>query len=166
MIIYPKLYCKKVTEISIDYLKSNNIKALMLDVDNTLLDFDLNILDGLESWYQELKKENIKCIIVSNSNKINKVKMISELLEIPYVMFATKPLKRGFKKAQKVLNVNFENIGVVGDQIFTDIIGANRLKMFPILVEPIAKKDLWMTKIKRPLEELIIKKYLKKQEGK
>lgn len=166
MIIYPKLYCKKVTDITVQYLKDNNIKALMLDVDNTLLDFDLNIIEGLEQWYEELKKENIKCIIVSNSNKLKKVKMISELLEIPYVMFATKPFKRGFKKAQKILDVNYENIGVVGDQIFTDIIGANRLKMFSILVHPIAEKDLWMTKIKRPLEELVIKKYLKSQEGK
>ncbi len=166
MITYPKLYCKKVTDITIEYLKNNNIKALMLDVDNTLLDFDLNIVDGLEDWYKELKKENIKCIIVSNSNKLKKIKMISELLEIPYIMFATKPLKRGFKKAQKILNVNPENIAVVGDQIFTDIIGANRLKMFSILVQPIAEKDLWMTKIKRPLEELVIKKYLKSQEGK
>lgn len=166
MIIYPKLYCKKVTDIGTNYLKENNIKGLMLDIDNTLLDFDLNIIEGLEDWYKELKKENIKCIIVSNTHKLKKVKMMSELLDIPYVMFATKPLKRGFKKAQKILDINYENIGVVGDQIFTDIIGANRLKMFPILVEPIAKKDLWMTKIKRPLEELVIKKYLKRQEGK
>jgi len=113
-----------------------------------------------------LKKENIKCIILSNSNKLEKIKMISELLDIPYVMFATKPLKRGFKKAQKILGIDSKNIGVVGDQIFTDIIGANRSKMFPILVQPIAKKDLWMTRIKRPLEELVIRKYLKSQEGK
>lgn len=166
MIIYPKLYCKKVTDITNEYLKSNNIKALMLDVDNTLLDFDLNVIEGLEEWYKKLKKENIKCIILSNSNKLEKIKMISELLDIPYVMFATKPLKRGFKKAQKILDINPENIAVVGDQIFTDIIGANRSKMFPILVEPIAKKDLWMTRIKRPLEELVIRKYLKSQEGK
>ena len=144
MIIYPKLYCKKVTDITVEFLKENNIKALMLDVDNTLLDFELNVVEGLEKWYSSLKKENIKCII----------------------MFATKPLKRGFKKAQKILGIDSKNIGVVGDQIFTDIIGANRSKMFPILVQPIAKKDLWMTRIKRPLEELVIRKYLKSQEGK
>ena len=47
MKIYPKLYCKKVTDISIDYFNENNIKAILLDVDNTLLDFDLNIVEGL-----------------------------------------------------------------------------------------------------------------------
>ena len=166
MLIYPKFYCKKVTDITIQYLKENNIKALILDVDNTLLDFDLNILEGLEDWYKIVKSNNIKCIILSNSNKINKVKMIANKLQISYITFATKPLKRGFKKAQKELNIPNENIAVIGDQIFTDVIGANRCKMHSILVEPIAKKDIWMTRIKRPIEELILKKYLKKQVGK
>lgn len=166
MTIYPKLYCKKITDIDAEYLRKNNIKALMLDVDNTLLDFDLNIIDGLEEWHKNIKNNGIKCIILSNSNKLKKVKMVADLLQIPFITFATKPLKRGFIKAQKQLNIPNENIAVIGDQIFTDVIGANRCKMYSILVEPIAKKDIWMTKIKRPLEELIIKKYLKKQEGK
>lgn len=162
MKIYPKLYCKKVTDITPEYLKEHNINALILDVDNTLLDFDLNIIDGLESWHENIKKNNIKSIILSNSNKVQKVKMVAELIDVPFITFATKPLKRGFKKAQKQLDVPNANIAVVGDQIFTDVIGANRSKMFSILVEPIAEKDLWMTRFKRPLENLIIKKYLEK----
>lgn len=126
MKIYPKLYCKNVTEISIDYLKENNIKAILLDVDNTLLDFDLKIVEGLKEWYEKIKENNIKCMILSNSNKTEKVEKVANFLEIDYIKFATKPLKRGFKMAQKKLNINSENIAVVGDQIFTDVIGANR----------------------------------------
>ncbi len=166
MTIYPDFYCKKVTDINLEYLKKNNIQALILDVDNTLLDFNLNILEGLETWYKEIKANNIKCIILSNSNKIEKIKKVADLLQISFINFATKPLKRGFKKAQKELNIPNQNIAVVGDQIFTDVIGANRMKMHSILVEPIDKKDLLLTKIKRPLEEIIIKKYLKKQVNK
>lgn len=161
MNIYPKLYCKKVTDITPEYLKNNNIKGLILDVDNTLLDFDLKIIDGLKPWHDEIKKNNIKCVILSNSNKLEKIKMVANLIEIPYIKFATKPLKRGFIKAQKLLEIPNENIAVVGDQIFTDVIGANRSNMFSILVEPIDKKDLFLTKIKRPLENMVIKKYLK-----
>lgn len=163
MIIYPKLYCKRVTDITYEYLKNNNIKALILDVDNTLLDFNLNIIDGLKKWHNDMKTNGIKCIILSNSNKLKKVKSIAEFLEIPFIIFGTKPLKRGFKKAQKMLKIPNENIGVVGDQIFTDVIGANRMKMHSILVEPIAEKDIWITRFKRPIEQKIIKKYLKKQ---
>lgn len=160
MIFYPKYYCKKITDISIDFLKENNIKALILDVDNTLLDFDLKVVDGLEQWFEKVKENNIECIIVSNSNKINKVKMVANLLGIDYIKFAMKPLKRGFVLAQKKLNVPYENIAAIGDQIFTDVIGANRTKIFSILVEPLASKDIWMTRIKRPIENFVIKKYL------
>lgn len=166
MKIYPKLYCEKITDITIEYLEENNIKALILDVDNTLLDFDLKIVDGLVPWYENMKKNGIKCIILSNSNKEPKIQKVANLLDIPYLMFATKPLKRGFKKAQKVLDVDFTSIAAIGDQIFTDVIGANRLGIHSILVKPLAKKDLWMTRFKRPIEELVIKKYLKKQVNK
>lgn len=162
MRIYPKKYFEKVTDITYEFLKENNIKALILDVDNTLLDFDLNIIDGLKPWYDNIKKNNIKCMILSNSNKTKKLEMVANLIDIPFIKFATKPLKRGFKKAQKTLDIPSENIAVVGDQIFTDVIGANRVKMFSILVKPIDEKDLWMTRFKRPLENLIIKNYFKK----
>ena len=73
--------------------------------------------------------------------------------------FAKKPLKTGFKKIQEKLQEKPENIAVVGDQIFTDIVGGNRCKMFTILVEPIAEKDIWITMIERPIENAIKKKY-------
>ena len=166
MKLYPNAYLKNIKEITIDFLNKNNIKALILDVDNTLIDFDKNMLEGTEKWCEELKKEGIKFFIVSNSNKKEKVKMVADKLEIPYVFFATKPLKRGFNKAIKMLDEKNENIAAVGDQIFTDVIGANRCKMFSILVEPIAKKDLLITKIKRPLENYVIKRYKKSLESK
>ncbi len=164
MKLYPNAYLKNVKEITIDFLNKNSIKALILDVDNTLIDFNKKMLDGVEEWCKNLKKQGIKLFIVSNSNKKTKVEMVAKKLELPYIHFATKPFKRGFKKAAKMLQEKNENIAVVGDQIFTDVIGANRCKMFSILVEPIEKKDLLVTKIKRPLENYIIKKYQKSLE--
>lgn len=159
MIIYPKAYFNSVKEINIEFLKQNNIKALILDVDNTILDFDKNIPDGVEKWCENLKKQEIKFCILSNSNKHEKVKMVAEKLDIPYFYFGTKPLKRGFKKAINILEEKNENIAAVGDQIFTDVIGANRCNIFSILVKPIAHKDILITRIKRPLENYIVKKY-------
>ena len=67
-----------------------------------------------------------------------------------------KPLKRGFKKIEKETQIQAENIAVVGDQIFTDVLGGNRSGMFTILVEPIDnKKDYWYTAWKRPIENKI-----------
>ena len=166
MLLYPKSYFKKITDINVEFLKENKIQGLILDVDNTLIDFNLNVLEGLEQWHDEIRKNGIKTIIVSNTNKKQKIKMISSLLNIDYIMFAMKPSKKGFIEAKKRLNLEEENIAAIGDQIFTDVLGANRNKMFSILVEPIDKKDIWLTVVKRPIEKMIIKKYLKTKEVK
>lgn len=166
MFIYPDYYCDKVTDITLDLLEENGIKGVILDVDNTLIDFDRNLLQGAKEWVQKIKKAGIGCIILSNSNKVDKVKMVADTLQISYLYFAKKPLKGGFEKARTQLGLEACQIAVIGDQIFTDVLGANRSNMFSILVNPIAKKDIWVTRFKRPLEEFIIKSYVKQQKKK
>lgn len=165
MVFYPKLYLDKVTDITINILKKHNIKGLILDVDNTLLDLDKNMIEGVEEWCTKLKGQGVKFHIVSNSNKKEKVEMVASKLEIPYTYFAMKPLKKGINEAKRNMNIPSKNIAIVGDQIFTDIIGANRCKMFSILVKPISEKDIFLTVIKRPLEKYIIKQYEKSTNG-
>lgn len=164
MIFYPKDYFNNVTEIKCDYLKEKNIQALILDVDNTLIDYDRNLSSEIIEWVENLKKNNIKMFILSNSNKKDKVKEVADKLDLEYIYFGMKPLKKGFKKAKEKLNISNNNIAVVGDQIFTDVIGANRMKMYSILVEPIKEKDIFITLLKRPIENFIKKKYLSTKE--
>ena len=159
MILYPNVHLKSVLEITIEFLHKNQINALILDVDNTLIDYDKNLQLEIIEWAKNLKANNIKLYILSNTNKKEKVKTVAEKLKIEYMYFAKKPLKSGFKRVQKILEEKSENIGVVGDQIFTDVVGGNRCNMFTILVEPIAEKDIWITMIKRPIENAIKKKY-------
>ena len=94
---------------------------------------------------------NVACVAI----------FVADKLDIPFIYFAIKPLKRGLKKAATHMNIPFENIGVVGDQIFTDVLGANRLKMYSILVEPISDKDIWVTRFNRKFEKIIKKKISK-----
>lgn len=164
MLFYPNFYCNNVRDITIEFLKENNIKGLILDVDNTLIDYYRKFEDGTIEWAENLKKEGIKFCIVSNTNKVDKVAYVAKILDMPYFYFSKKPLKSGFRKAQKLMNLDSENIAAVGDQIMTDVIGSNRCKMFSILVKPIAEKDIFITKIKRPIENKIISSYLKKIE--
>ena len=92
------------------------------------------------------------------------VKIMAE--EHDYIILDVRtPQEFAEKHIPNAINIPNENIAVVGDQIFTDVIGANCSKMHSILVEPLAEKDLWMTRFKRPIEELVIKKYLKKIGG-
>lgn len=161
MILYPDAHLNNVREITTNFLQDNKINALILDVDNTLIDYDKNLPEETIKWAKELKNNNIKLYILSNTNKKEKVKTVAEKLGIEYMYFAKKPLKSGFKKVQEKLKEPSQNIAVVGDQIFTDIVGGNRCKMFTILVEPIAEKDIWITMVKRPLENAIKRKYHK-----
>lgn len=163
MKIYPNAYLNKVQDITIEFLMKNNIKALILDVDNTLIDYYKNLSDEVIQWANEMKGQGIKLYILSNTNKKEKVEMVAKKLEIPYKSFAKKPSRKGFKQIQNELNYESKNIGVVGDQIFTDVIGGNRSKMFTILVDPVTPKDYWYTAWKRPLENFI-KQKLKQEE--
>lgn len=160
--LYPREYFNSVKEISLELLNKNNIKGIILDVDNTLINFDRKMPEGIEEWAQNMKQNGIKLCILSNSNKVDKVKGVANILEVPFIYFAKKPFKSGFKKAKALLELEAEYIAVVGDQIMTDVIGANRSHMFSILVKPIEEKDYLVTRIKRPLEKVIIQKYLKK----
>ena len=135
----------------------------MIDVDNTLLYLDKTLLKGVEEWVENMKKNEIKMCILSNTNQKDKVKKLGEQLQIPYVYFAKKPLKSGFKKGAKILELPYQQIAVVGDQITTDVWGANRMKMFSILTKPLEEKDIWITKIKRPFDAYIINKYLERK---
>ena len=136
MKLYPNAYFNKIEQITIEFLQKNKIKALILDIDNTLIDYKQNLSENIVNWVKELRGQGIKFYLLSNTNKKEKVKKVANTLELPYFNFAKKPLKSGFLKTQRQLN-------------------ENRCNMFTILVDPINKKDYWYTAWKRPIEDKI-----------
>ena len=161
MFLEPRAYFTNVREIKLEFLRENNIKALILDVDNTLIDFDKNLSEETIKWAKELMANGIKLYVLSNSNKKQKVKMVADKLGTQYDYFAKKPLKMGFKKVQKILQEKPENIATVGDQIFTDIYGANRTGIANILVRPIHPREEIQIVLKRYLERVVLYFYRK-----
>ena len=103
MLIYPNSYFKSVDKITTEFLRKNKIKALILDVDNTLIDYYKNISIQVKQWIKNLKEDGIKLYILSNTNHKEKVEKVAKTLDIPYEMFAKKPFKAGFLKVQKEL---------------------------------------------------------------
>ena len=163
MFLYPNAYFEKIQDITIQFLIKNKIKALILDVDNTLIDKHENLSQDVINWVKELKGQGVKMHILSNTNRKAKVERVANTLQLNYEYFGMKPLKIGFNKVRKILNEDSSRIAVVGDQIFTDIIGGNRAGMFTILLEPISKKEYWYTIWKRPIENKIKKNIKMKQ---
>lgn len=156
--LFPDKHVKKVEDISYDELQRKNIKAILLDIDNTIINYEREIKEPVVEWINKSKTYNIEICLLSNNTQ-KKVEEIANKLKVKYVYSSGKPAKKGYCRAMKLLNVKNTEIAVIGDQIFTDVYGGNRLNMHTILVEPIEVKDIWITKIKRPLENLVLTKY-------
>ncbi len=163
---FPTYMYNKVEDIPFELLKKLDVKAILFDMDNTLIDYKYKISDELKIWISNLKEKKIDIIILSNTFRIDKTKEISKILDIPYIINANKPWSFGFKKAINRLSVDKKNSIMVGDQIFTDIYGGNRFGIKTILINPVNKKELFWTRLRRPLERFVLKKYYERIKGK
>jgi hypothetical protein len=162
-VVIPSIYKKTIFDIDYNSLKEMGIKCLIFDLDNTLTKIDNNIpSDETVKLVKKLKKDFQLYILTNNNNK-ERLDEVSNNLDIPYVSFALKPSKIGFKKILKKVGVKENEVCVIGDQIVTDIIGGNRLKSTTILVDPLGVKDLKITSFNRFVEKKIIKKLEKKK---
>lgn len=156
--IKPDARFTRITDISVDFFKDNNIQGVILDLDNTLIDLNGKLLDGIEKWIKKMKDENIIFCIATNSINKQKVENIASKLQIPYVNISLKPFKRGVKKSIQILNTN-NTIAEIGDQLFTDVWVSNRAKLFSILTEPISEDRFKLDKIKRKIEKWYLSKH-------
>ncbi|MBE6185084.1 YqeG family HAD IIIA-type phosphatase [Heyndrickxia ginsengihumi] len=158
----PNEQVKSVLMIKPEELKSRGIKAIITDLDNTLVEWDRpSATPELTSWFENMKKHQIKVTIVSN-NQQSRVKLFAEPLGIPFIYKARKPFAKAFHKAVQMMNVRKEETVVIGDQLLTDILGGNRSGYYTILVVPVAQSDGFMTKFNRKVERRIMSYFKKK----
>lgn len=145
-------------DITPSFLKENNIKALLLDVDNTLTGEHKSkaLRKGAPEWFALMRENGISLMILSNA-KSKRAKAFGESIGLPAVGMSAKPLPFGYLKAVKALGVKRSETAMVGDQIFTDILGANALGIKTILVTDITPEKPLSFRIRRALEKKILK---------
>lgn len=154
----PTMIKKRVSNITVEELRSMGVKGLLLDADNTLSTHgSQQPLPETFTWTKQMEKEGIKVVIVSN-NHCHRVEPFARQFGLPFISNAKKPLPCGFRKAQKQMQMEKKELLVIGDQIFTDILGANLAGMKSALVEPIQPETGFFFRIKRRLERPFIKK--------
>jgi uncharacterized protein len=156
-LLTPNLHLNNIFEIDADHLKSLGIKGIITDMDNTLVPWsDRTVYPRLAEWFANLKGKGFKVFIVSNNSKDRGGQLAREL-DIPAIWYAIKPRRRAFRKALEQMRLSPEEVAVVGDQIFTDVLGGNRLGLYTIHVTPISEKEFISTKLMRMLERFILR---------
>jgi len=143
--------------IDLAHLKSLGFDTLIFDLDNTLVGWRSKYLKpSVLDWLKEAHNLNFKMCIVSNCVFKKRVSYFGEMLGIPAIPKAVKPRKKAFIEAIKLLNSHFAKTVVIGDQVFTDVLGGNRLGLLTILVLPVDKREFFATIIQRTAEKLIL----------
>ena len=133
----PDYIFKSVDRITPEFLRRRGITALVLDVDNTLTAHDSQELaPGVARWLDTMRHSGIEMRISSN-NVARRVRPFAEKVGLPFVSFSLKPASRGLRLARRAFGVEKGRMALVGDQIFTDTLGANNAGVTPLLVEPI-----------------------------
>lgn len=136
-LLEPNVYLSgSVTTLTPDLLQNYELKGLIFDVDDTIVSSRTREMSPeVSQWLQELKPF-FKIVLVSNNLKHSRIRRIAGELDVPYYFGAQKPSRRSLKKALKLMELQPQQVAMVGDRLFTDVIAGNRLGMLSILVEP------------------------------
>jgi HAD superfamily phosphatase (TIGR01668 family) len=151
----PDRLARRLTDVPLAALWSAGFRGIIVDLDNTLVGYHENVLaPDVRAWVLDARARGFRLAMVSN-NFHERVALIGAALDIPGVPSALKPLPFGFARALRSLGTSKETTLVVGDQLFTDVLGAKLFGLHAILTEPIVRKDHATTKILRLLERLV-----------
>lgn len=157
-LLYPRKYYNSIFEIDLNELKQKGITGIIVDLDNTLIAWNENETpERLRQWLKKVAEMGFRVCIASN-NRFARATAIAAELQLPLIARAWKPRQKAFERGMAILKTQRAETAVIGDQIFTDILGGNRMGLYTILVVPISQKELPTTKLLRRAERLVLKR--------
>lgn len=159
-ILKPDLYFEKIEDIDISQMIKMGIKAILLDIDNTLTEHNNPVpAVGAAGFVKKAIENGMKVCIVSNNSR-RRAEDFAGKMGVPFVYKARKPLSAGYKRAIKLLGVKKCEAMTVGDQVFTDIAGGRLFGILTVMVKPIAfSGETGFIRFKRVLEKPFVRKY-------
>ena len=161
---YPDLYTDSTYRIDFDQLYEDGYRGLIFDIDNTLVTHGAPANEQAKKLFAHLKELGFSCCLLSN-NKEPRVKMFNDDVQVYYICDAHKPSVENYERAMKLMHTDRTSTVFIGDQIFTDIFGANRTGIPTILVKKIHWKEEIQIVLKRRLEAIVLlcyRRYRKK----
>jgi len=158
-VFIPEIIFNRILDITPQYLREQGIKGLILDVDNTLSTHHSQTpLEGLDLWLTQMRDSGIKLIIASNARR-ERVEPFARRLGLDFVSLSCKPLPHGIIRAKRRMGLRRSETAMVGDQIFTDMLGANMAGVHAVLLTPILPETKKNFVIRRKLERIFINKF-------
>ena len=152
----PRSTVKSLDNISPKQLTQLKIAGLIIDLDNTMTPWnDMEVGPKVTRWFKSLAECGIKSCVVSNNSE-KRVAAVAKALGIPFIFKASKPRRRSFVRAMEIMGTTHQDTAVIGDQLFTDVLGGNRLGLFTFLVMPISKREWIGTRLMRLLEGVVV----------
>lgn len=162
---YPKEYLDSTYEINFEDFYEKGFRGIIFDIDNTLVPHGMPADERAIALLKRLKKIGYRVTMLSN-NKEPRVKMFCDAVDAPYIFKAGKPNPQNYRKAFVEMGTTEKNTLFVGDQIFTDVWGANKAELYSILVKPIHPKEEIQIVLKRYLERIVLYFYQRTQRRK
>lgn len=164
MSMFKKFYPKKVVHstYSIDFKKyyEKGYRGILFDIDNTLVPHGAPATKQAIEFFEKIKAMGYECCLISN-NKLPRVKPFADAVGAKFIDDAHKPSRKAYQKAMELMGTDGANTLFVGDQLFTDVYGANRVGMYSILTRPIHPSEEIQIVFKRKLEKPVLKSYMK-----
>jgi len=156
--LFPDVYVESILDLPLEKLYVLGIRAFILDLDNTVTEWNnREVREEVHLWAKKAKEEGFQACIASNNSRA-RVLAVAEELDIPFVHKARKPRRRAFYRAMAAMGSSPQETAVIGDQIFTDILGGNRMNLFTILVVPLHPREFFGTRIMRKLEKPVLRR--------
>ncbi len=153
--LLPKLILERLTDITPALLTASGVRALFMDFDNTIVPYTTDVPSGeLLDWLSGMRKAGIFLCVVSNSRK-PRVARFCETYALPCVTHSRKPFQKGIRAALSRYGLRSEETALVGDQIFTDVLGANCGGLRSILIRPLRLHNIWL-RLRHALEKPVI----------
>jgi HAD superfamily phosphatase (TIGR01668 family) len=164
-LLTPTQVVQSVKEVDPKELKSKGIRAIITDLDNTLVPWrHYEITPGVIEWLAHLEVEGIKICIASNTIHTERLKQLADTMNIPFVDRVRKPRRGGFLRAMHMMGANAQETAVFGDQIFTDVLAGNRIGLMTILLRPaLSKEEFISTQMVRYIENYVIRRLRKRE---
>ncbi|MBR4911061.1 MAG: HAD hydrolase-like protein [Clostridia bacterium] len=157
MLLKPHLKLNRITDIEKRHLDMLGVGCLLIDIDNTVsTDHGTELVGGLSLWITKMREAGVKLYILSNARG-SRVLPFSKKIGLDYIALSMKPLPFGYWRGVRKSGGSIRKTAIVGDQIFTDILGGRLAGVKTILLTPILPEDKMSFKIRRKLEKLVFK---------